>query len=103
MCSHPEEEVLTGGNVGARVVRVGNTVRRPAGFWSPSVDAFLRHLNEVGYEGAPRSLGFDSTGRHVVEYIEGDVPMPFQPGDHLGQPAGSEDSSVTSTTHRQAS
>lgn len=75
--------MLTGGNVSTRVVRVGNTVRRPAGFWSASVDALLRHLNEVGYEGAPRSLGFDGLGRHVVEYVEGDVPMPFLPNDHL--------------------
>lgn len=83
MRSHPEEEVLSGGNVGAQVVRIGDTVRRPAGFWSPSVDAFLRHLSDVGYEGAPRSLGFDSVGRHVVEFIQGDVPMPFRPSDHL--------------------
>jgi hypothetical protein len=47
------------------------------------VDALLRHLNAVGYEGAPRSLGFDELGRHVVEYIPGDVPMPFLPSDHL--------------------
>jgi Phosphotransferase enzyme family len=79
----PPEELLTGGNVGARVVRVGDTVRRPAGFWSASVDALLRHLNAIGYEGAPRSLGFDDLGRHVVEYVEGDVPMPFPPGDHV--------------------
>lgn len=83
MDGRPEEELLTGGNVGARVVRIGDTVRRPAGFWSASVDAFLRHLNEVGYEGAPRSLGFDTRGRHVVEYVRGSVREPFQPGDHL--------------------
>lgn len=83
MEAHPEEELLTGGNVGARVVRVGNTVRRPAGSWSASVDALLRHLNEVGYEGAPRSLGFDHLGRHVVEYVPGNVPDPFRPSDHL--------------------
>lgn len=75
------EEPLTGGNVGTAVVRVGDTVRRPGGNWSPSVDALLRHLNEVGYEGAPRSLGFDELGRHVLEYIEGDVLMPFAPDD----------------------
>ncbi len=78
-----EEQPLSGGNVGTAVVRVGDTVRRPAGFWSASVDALLCHLNAVGYEGAPRSLGFDELGRHVLEYVEGDVPMPFRPGDHL--------------------
>lgn len=78
-----EEVPLGGGNVGAQVVRVGSTVRRPAGFWSPSVDALLRHLHAVGYEGAPRSLGFDQRGRHVVEYVVGDVRMPFRPRDHV--------------------
>ena len=70
--------------MGTAVVRVGDTVRRPAGFWSSLVDAFLRHLNAVGYQGAPRTLGFDDQGRHVFEYIEGNVLMPFEPGDHLG-------------------
>ncbi len=31
------EHALGGGNVAAAVVRVGNTVRKPAGFWTPSV------------------------------------------------------------------
>lgn len=82
MDGRPEEQPLGGGNVAAGVVRVGDTVRRPAGFWSVSVDALLRHLYDVGYEGAPRSLGFDDQGRHVLEYVTGDVPMPFVPGDH---------------------
>lgn len=81
---NPGEEQLAGGNVGTAVVRVGDTVRRPSGPWSLSVDALLIHLNSVGYAGAPRSLGFDELGRHVLEYIEGDVLMPFEPGDHLG-------------------
>jgi hypothetical protein len=77
------EAPLTGGNIGADVVRVGDTVRRPAGFWSASVDALLRHLRAVGFEGAPRSLGFDEQGRHVLEYVEGVVPMPYRPADHV--------------------
>lgn len=31
----------------------------------------------------PRSLGFDDLGRHVLEYVEGDVLMPFEPRDPL--------------------
>lgn len=76
------EEYLTGGNVGTAVVRIGATVRRPSGPWSTSVDALLSHLNAVGYQGAPRTHGFDESGRHVLEYIEGDVLMRFAPGDH---------------------
>lgn len=78
-----EEEALVGGNVGTAVVRVGDTVRRPSGPWSRSVDALLHHLNEVGYTAAPRTLGFDNLGRHVLEYVEGEIFMPFEPGDHL--------------------
>lgn len=82
--SEPSAEVpLQGGNVSDGVVRVGDTLRRPPGPWSPTVHAFLSHLNELGYEGAPRTLGFDPAGRHVVEYIEGPVAMPFpQDGAH---------------------
>lgn len=81
MAEPNEEEPLTGGNVGVGVVRVGDTVRRPAGYWSESVDALLRHLNDVGYEGAPRTLGFDDQGRHVLEFVPGEVHL--HPADDL--------------------
>jgi hypothetical protein len=64
-----------------KVVRVGRTVRRPSSAASPAVHAFLAHLNEVGYSGAPRTLGFEEQGRHVVEYVQGHVLMPFEPLD----------------------
>ena len=60
------------------LVRVGNTLRRPGGPWSPSVHHFLTHLAAVGYDGAPRSLGFDEQGRHVLEWVPGEVLMPFR-------------------------
>jgi hypothetical protein len=66
-----EPEVpMTGGNVSTGLVRVGKTVRRPAA--PRAVDDFLRHLNDVGYVGAPRLLGRDGLGRQVVEYVEGE-------------------------------
>lgn len=64
-------EVLTGGNVSAGVVRIGDTVRKPAGPWTPAVDALLHHLESVGYDGAPRSLGTDDEGRHVLTFAKG--------------------------------
>ena len=73
----PVEVPLDGGNTTGGVVRVGNTVRRPATAASATVNAFLAHLNDVGCPGAPRTLGFDEQGRHVVEYVEGTVLMPF--------------------------
>ena len=33
----------------------------------------LRHLESVGFDGAPRSLGVDAAGREVLSFIEGEV------------------------------
>jgi Phosphotransferase enzyme family len=68
----PAEEALPGGRLGG-AVRVGNTVRKPAGPWTPAVDALLRHLEDVGFDAAPRSLGIDDRGRHVFSYLEGET------------------------------
>src|SRR3712207_8027153 len=48
------------------VVRVGDTVRRPAGRWTPAVHALLAHLHEAGFRAAPRPLGLDERGREVL-------------------------------------
>ena len=47
------ETVLRGGDLNV-VARIGDTVRRPTGPWSPAVHALLRHFERVGFEGAPR-------------------------------------------------
>ena len=62
------ENPLPGGNMSSGVVRVGDTVRRPTGPWTPAVHALLVHLNAVGFCGAPRPLGFDEQGREVLSY-----------------------------------
>jgi len=83
MCSS-EEQPLSGGNVAEIVVRVGSTVRKPAGASTGAVEALLDHLAHVGFHGAPRSLGRDELGRHVLEYIPGDVAFtlaPFTPSE----------------------
>lgn len=64
------EEPLFGGLVDGRVVRVGETVRREAGLWSPTVHALLAHLAARGFP-APRPLGFDETGREILSFVEG--------------------------------
>jgi Ser/Thr protein kinase RdoA (MazF antagonist) len=75
MAVEPGPEIpLAGGDVTAGVVRVGDTVRRPRGPWSSSVAAYLRHLEQVGFDGAPRFLGIDDQGREILEFIPGDVP-----------------------------
>ena len=67
-----DEQRLPGGNTGG-AVRVGDTVRRAAGRWTPAVHALLRHLESVGFGGAPRARGFDQHGREVLTYLPGDV------------------------------
>jgi Ser/Thr protein kinase RdoA (MazF antagonist) len=37
------------------------------------VHAFLRHLADAGFDGAPRVVGMDDEGREVLTFIEGDV------------------------------
>ena len=75
-----DEQALAGGmaNVG-RVVRVGDTVRRPHGAHSEAVDALLGHLASVGFDGAPRPLGVDEQGRSTLSYVDGDVGIPPYP------------------------
>ncbi len=62
------EEVLKGWN---SVVRIGNTIRRPARSSSRTIQALLRHLKANGFEGAPEGLGFDEQGREILSYLPG--------------------------------
>ena len=72
------EQALAGGMDAARgVVRVGDTVRRPG--MRVGVKELLLHLERVGFAGAPRYLGTDEKDRHVVSWVDGDVPVPPYP------------------------
>jgi hypothetical protein len=64
------EEVLAGGNMTA-VVRVGDTVRRAAGPWTPTIHAFMRHLRTSGFESVPEPLGIDDRGREIISLLPG--------------------------------
>jgi Ser/Thr protein kinase RdoA (MazF antagonist) len=82
------EESL-GGNLNA-AVRVGDTVRRRAGPWTPAVHALLGHLERAGFE-APRVLGIDDQGREMLTFIPGEthsgtlerIPQRIFADDHL--------------------
>ena len=67
-----DEETLAG-NATTGVEPVGDTVRRPAGPWTDSVDALLEHLWAAGFTGAPRPFGRDERGRQVLECVPGEV------------------------------
>ncbi len=69
---HAEEVPLVGGNLSASV-RIGDTVHRRAGPWTPAVHALLAHLKRVGFGAAPEPLGIDEQGRAVQSFIPGEV------------------------------
>ncbi|MGH3491427.1 MAG: phosphotransferase, partial [Actinopolymorphaceae bacterium] len=65
-------EQLPGGAVGG-AVRIGQTVRRPAGPWTPTIADLLDHLRAHGVPCVPRPLGVDARGREVLSYIPGET------------------------------
>ena len=64
---------LEGGDVTEGLVRIGDTVRRPRSAVSDSVGLLLRHLESVGFDGAPRFLPIDRSGRDVLSFVDGEV------------------------------
>jgi hypothetical protein len=69
----PAEEPLAGGNT-TGVVRIGDTVHREAGPWTPTIQQLLEQVRAAGVTGVPEPLGLDGQGREVVSYLPGDVP-----------------------------
>jgi Ser/Thr protein kinase RdoA (MazF antagonist) len=71
----PGAEVpLIGDGVTQGIVRIGDTVRRPMRPMTSTVQAYLRHLHDRGFTGAPIPLGTDEQGREVLTFVPGDVP-----------------------------
>jgi len=75
-----QEIPLSGGTLNP-VVRVGDTVRRPAGDWTPTIHALLRHVRVRGFDLGPEPLGYDEQGREVLSFLPGttvgwDLPWP---------------------------
>lgn len=64
---------LPGGNMNA-VHRVGDTVRRTAGPWTPTVHRYLRYLARNGVAWAPTPIGVDGDAE-ILSFIEGNVPL----------------------------
>ena len=76
----PPEVPLHGGTANrGLVVRIGDTVRRPARPTGAATHALLRHLDRAGFDGAPRFLGIDSDGREVLSYVPGRAITPPYP------------------------
>jgi hypothetical protein len=66
-----EREVYLPGNVGG-AVRIGDTVRRPTGEWTPAVHALLGYL-AGRVSNVPKVFGYDTRGREVLSYLPGRV------------------------------
>jgi hypothetical protein len=80
-----EGEPLAGDGVTPGIVRIGDTVRRPLRPFSLTVQAYLAHLRDAGFAGAPLPLGVDEQGREVLSYVPGDVPRSPLPPETAGE------------------
>jgi Ser/Thr protein kinase RdoA (MazF antagonist) len=67
-------EPLVGDGVTPGIVRIGDTVRRPARPFTATVQAYLAHLHSAGFPAAPVPLGTDEQGREVLSFVPGEVP-----------------------------
>src|SRR6476661_735156 len=63
---------LEGGNVGG-AVRIGRTVRRPTGPWTPAVHALLDRATAHGLRATPTVFGIDARGREVLTHLPGRI------------------------------
>jgi Phosphotransferase enzyme family len=80
-----EGELLTGDGVTQGIVRIGDTVRRPLRPFSLTVQAYLAHLRDAGFTGAPRPFGVDEQGREVLSFVPGEVPRNPLPPETAGE------------------
>lgn len=94
------EERMPEGRSGIMVWRSSRGVHRTTGPWTATVHAFLRHLEVVGYPGAPRVIGLDEASREILTFVEGEVlaDPEWRPGRPTPWPAWaqSEDALVES-------
>src|ERR1700749_812467 len=64
-----EQQLPGGRSFGA--VRVGGEVRPPAKPGRATAHSVLRHLEDAGFDGAPRARGFDEQGRERLTFLPG--------------------------------
>jgi hypothetical protein len=85
-----DEQPFADGNVNG-ATRVGDTVRRSTGPWTPAVHDLLAHLHARGLDGVPRVLGVDARGREILSYLPGgsvDVDAEMVSDDLLADAVG---------------
>jgi len=79
------EVTLPGGNTTGATL-IGDVVHKRAQPWTASVHAVLRHLENAGFDGAPRALGFDDQGREMLTYLPGETIGDRTPWPAWGRP-----------------
>jgi Phosphotransferase enzyme family len=80
-----EGEPLIADGITQGIVRIGDTVRRPLRPFSLTVQAYLAHLRDAGFTGAPLPLGVDEQGREVLSFVPGDVARWLPPPEMAGE------------------
>ncbi len=65
------KEIKLRGGLVSSPVKVGDTVRRTGGAWTPAIQALLAHLAANGFHYSPKPLGLDEKGREVLEFLPG--------------------------------
>jgi Phosphotransferase enzyme family len=80
-----EGEPLIADGITQGIVRIGDTVRRPLRPFSLTVQAYLAHLRDAGFAGAPLPLGVDEQGREVLSFVPGDVARWLPPPEIAGE------------------
>jgi hypothetical protein len=80
-----EGEPLIASGFTPGIVRIGDTVRRPLRPFSLTVQAYLAHLRDTGFAGAPLPLGVDEQGREVLSFVPGDVARWLPPEETAGE------------------
>jgi hypothetical protein len=69
-----KEIELTGGAVSGSV-KIGDTVHRNAGPWTPAVHGLLQFLIDHGFDLVPRPLGMDPQGREILSFMPGKTAL----------------------------
>ncbi|MEM1218513.1 MAG: aminoglycoside phosphotransferase family protein [Bacteroidota bacterium] len=65
---------LSGGEMTASVVRIGDRVHRSPAANAAFTQAVLQYLEAQAFPFSPRYLGQDAKGREVLSFLPGDVP-----------------------------
>lgn len=68
------EDILLSHGGPTNVHQRGRVIIKDTGPWAKTVHSLLRHLETVGFAGAPRVVGsgFDADGREMLTYVEGE-------------------------------